>query len=330
MDQFWAFLGDYWWLVFPFMGVIGWVGSAWERGARLRHKRRLEVMHAKAELKAAQAAARGKPVAAASLPSVTSATATTIGAPAESPHRETQASQLERLFATHDSVTARWLEYELDVAKTIAFPAMSDGRQPLTAAFLRAKRIADGLRPASSKARLTKEQLAEYRNAVADFEVAFDVAERDARRLRDSQFSEVERKRLETAKQLLTVAVDEAATPAERQLAYRRVREELDGLISVSDEAIEVLEKKVMLELGTAQAGSRTTDAAAAARSTTAAPAEPGAEASAPPSQAGPPQPEPVELTRPSTAPPPPKTWPVPARGKGDSPGRVIHPKPQR
>ena len=47
----------------------------------------------------------------------------------------------------------------------------------------------------------------------------------------------------------MTVAVDEAATPAERQLAYQRVREELDGLISLSDEALDVLEKKVALEI---------------------------------------------------------------------------------
>ena len=77
------------------------------------------------------------------------------------------------------------------------------------------------------------------------------MAERDARRLKDSSFTDVERKRLDTAKQLLTIAIDEAATPAERQVAYRRVREELDGLISLSDEAIEVLEAKVSLELTT-------------------------------------------------------------------------------
>lgn len=306
MEAFWNFAGDFWWLVFPLIGVLGMVGNAWERGARLRHKRRLEVMHAKAELKAAQAAARGRAVPAAQLPAVTSPTATTIGAPAGTTSRETQTTQLERLLATHDAVTARWLEYELDVAKIIAFPAMSDGRQPLTAAFLRAKRIADGLRPASAKARLPKEQLAEYRNAVADFEVAFDVAERDARRLRDSSFTEVERKRLETAKKLLTVAVDEAATPAERQLAYRRVREELDGLLSISDEAIEVLENKVMLEL----------DPAAEKKSPDAAPL-----------------PQPADHPRPSTTPPPPRpaaTWPVPSRDNGDAPGRVIHPKPHR
>ncbi|WP_349425788.1 hypothetical protein [Microbacterium sp. LWS13-1.2] len=323
------FLGDFWWLVFPLIGVVGMVGNAWERGARRRHQRRIEVMHAKAELKAAQAAARGKAVAAASLPPISGQTA--VPEPTAAP-RETQVTQLERLFATHDGVTARWLEYELDVAKIIAFPAMSDGRQPLTAAFLRAKRIADGLRPPSPKARLSKEQLAEYRNAVADFEVAFDVAERDARRLRDSSFTEVERKRLDTAKKLLTVAIDEAATPAERQLAYRRVREELDGLLSISDEAIEVLENKVMLELGPTTSTSTSTTDTPSAGTPTAAPASAPA---APPASAPAPAPEPIAEPlpapkRPSTTPPAAATWPVPSRGSGDAPGRVTHPKPHR
>ena len=84
---------------------------------------------------------------------------------------------------------------------------------------------------------------------MTDYEVAFDLAERDARRLKDSTFSTAERKRLDTAQQLLAVAVDQAATPAERQVAYRRVREELDGLISLSDDAVDRLEKKVALEI---------------------------------------------------------------------------------
>ena len=330
MEPFFEFLRDFWWLAFPAFGLLAALGNAWEQSTRRRHKRRLEVMHAKAELKAAQAAARGKAVPAASLPSVDAGSITqsvsdevAVGRGAAAPVRETQATQLERLFATHDAVTARWLEYELDVAKIIAFPAMSDGRQPLTAAFLRAKRIADGLRPASAKARLSKEQLTEYRNAVADFEVAFDVAERDARRLRDSSFTEVERKRLDTAKKLLTVAIDEAATPAERQLAYRRVREELDGLISISDEAIEVLENKVMLELGPTTA----TPPAATPTSEPVAPAAPPPTPTPTPEAVAEPLPAPK---RPSTTPPAAAQWPVPARGTGDVPGRVTHPKPHR
>jgi hypothetical protein len=303
VEPLFTFVGSYWWLVFPAMGVMASVGSAWERGARRRHRRRLEVLKAKAELKAAQAAARGRtgPVTIAATATAPLSMATTI------PHASTTfaagstAAQLERLFASHDQVTSRWLEYELDVAKIIAFPAMSDGRQPLTAAFLRAKRIADGLRPASAKAKLTKEQLSEYRNAVADFEVAFDVAERDARRLKDSSFTEVERKRLDTAKNLLSIAVDQAATPAERQLAYKRVREELDGLISLSDEAIEVLEIKVALQLD------------------------------APVSATSAPQPEKVREPQPEKPPAPGARehapWPVPARNADTAPGRVIHPK---
>lgn len=271
----------FWWLIFPVMGMAGGAYKAWERGAKARHQRRLELLKAKGELRAGHTA----------------------------PHAGGDASpqaQLERLFAAHDDVTARWLEYELDVSKLIAFPAMSDGRQPLTAAFLRAQRVADGLRPASAKTRLSPEQLAEYRAAVTDYEVAFDVAERDARRVKDSSFTEAERKRLDTAKQLLTVAVDQAATPAERQLAYRRVREELDGLLLLSDEAIDELEKKVSLEI-TSGEGPGTRKPAVAP------------ESAAPPS----PAPEPMPAPRASAAP---RTPPA----STTAPGRVIRPRPDR
>lgn len=311
LGQLWQ---GYWWLVFPLgagaVAVAGKIGSAWERAAKRRHTQRLELLKAKAELKAIS---RGRsPIAQRVTDAVDAGMGTASGSSGES-----QATQLARLFATHDGVTARWLDYELDVAKLIAFPAMSDGRQPLTAAFLRAQRVADGLRPASPKTRLTPAELSEYRNAVADYEVAFDVAERDARRLRDSTFSDAERKRLETAKQLLSIAIDQAATPAERQIAYRRVREELDGLISLSDDAIEVLETRVALELAA------TTDAA-----TSDAAAGPVPAASAP-DRDGPAAPPPNP--RPSATPPgapAAKPWPVPARGADTAPGRVTRPKP--
>jgi len=224
-----AFLASHWWLWFVFGGSI--VGgargiAAWSsRAARRRHKRRLEIIRAKAEARA---------LAAQPLP-----------AGVEESDTRSRADRLRRLMDAHDDVTRRWLDYELDVAKVIAFPTMSDGREPLTAAFLRAKKAADGLRPASADARVDADELAEYRDAVHDYEVAFDVAEQEARRVRDSGFTEAERKRLERAQQLLQVAVDQSATAAERQLAYKRVREELDGLISLSDAAVEVLEKKV-------------------------------------------------------------------------------------
>lgn len=230
MDGFWAFAGNYWWLVFPLFGLASAASGSFAAASKRRHKHRLEIMKAKAELTAARAAAKR---------GVGSASAAEVEAPSQS-----LADQLDDLRAVHDEVTHRWLDYELDVAKLIAFPSMSDGRDPLTAGFLRAKKVADRARPADS-VKPSADQVREYRRAVTDFEVAFDLAEREARRVRDSGLTDAERKRLATASRMLAVATDEAATPAERHLAYQRVREEIDGLIALSDEAVEVLEKKV-------------------------------------------------------------------------------------
>lgn len=245
MDEFfrgfWDFAQHYWWLVFPLMGVAGGVAKRLDWNAKRRHERRMEAMRLKAELKTAELEARG--IAKRRGPTIIDTTASV--APND---------LLDRLFAEHDQITARWLDYELDVSKLIAFPAMSDGRQPLVAAFLRAKKTADALRPASADANVTEKQVAEYLDAVGAYAVAFEVAEKDARRLRDSTFTEPERKRLERAQQLLKVAVDESATQAERNVAYKRVRDELDGLILLSDDAVEVLEKQVARELPSAPA----------------------------------------------------------------------------
>ena len=86
---------------------------------------------------------------------------------------------LERLRARHDALLARWMEYETDAARAIAFPGMSDGRQPATAAFLAALERARDVRPRPD--RVTAEEFAVYRAAVDDLERTFDVAERAAR-----------------------------------------------------------------------------------------------------------------------------------------------------
>lgn len=239
IQGFWNFAQHYWWLIFPIMGMAGGAAKAWERSSKRRHERRLETLRMKAQLKTAEIEARALTQQARRRgPSVVDTTASV--APND---------LVARLFSEHDEITARWLDYELDVAKLIAFPAMSDGRQPLTAAFLRAKKTADALRPASANAKVSEQQVTEYLQAVGDYAVAFEIAEKDARRLRDSTFTEPERKRLDRAQQLLKVAVDESATQAERNVAYKRVREELDGLILLSDDAVTVLEKQVAREI---------------------------------------------------------------------------------
>jgi hypothetical protein len=97
-------------------------------------------------------------------------------------HAATSADPLpiERLFSAHDAVVARWMSYETDAAKAIAYPQLSDTSQPATLAFLRAYREAQQLRPASARERIPPERYLAYRDAVRALEAAFDEAERQA------------------------------------------------------------------------------------------------------------------------------------------------------
>jgi len=229
MDALLGFIGSYWWLGFVVAGpIVGIVGSAkgwWQEREELTHKRKIELIEAKARAQALTGSVDPEAV--------------------EKADSAGRAQRIERLMETHDEVSRRWLEYELDASKLIAFPTMSDGRDPNTGAFLRAKKVADSLRPTSAQERVDAETYAEYRDAVHDFEVAFDVAEQEARRVRASGFTEAERQRLDRAQHMLNVAVDQSATAAERQTAYRRVREELDGLIVISNAADEELRRRI-------------------------------------------------------------------------------------
>ncbi|MEV4774006.1 hypothetical protein [Microbacterium sp. LWH12-1.2] len=87
---------------------------------------------------------------------------------------------LERLHAAHDAVTARWMQYETDAARQIAYPAMTDIKRPATAAYLRAAGHASELRRGAT-GKVTPTAFAAYRDAVADLERAFDVAEHAAK-----------------------------------------------------------------------------------------------------------------------------------------------------
>ncbi|MGO4453637.1 hypothetical protein [Arthrobacter sp. RAF14] len=235
MDSIWGFLAAFWWLIFPLSAVgAGW----WRRfsqAGEIRHRRQMELERLRAGLppESRSDGAQEQPV----------------GEPQEDARpAATQAQDIARLLADHDAVNARWLEYELDVARMIDFPGMSDVREPLTVEYLKAKRLADSLRPVGQE-ELSREDLQAYRDAVLAYGHAFDVAERNAQRLKDSAFSAEERERLSRARQLLNIAVDPGSTAPERQAAYRRVRKELDGLIAVPQTAFSALERQIAAAL---------------------------------------------------------------------------------
>jgi hypothetical protein len=143
-----------------------------------------------------------------------------------------QWSALRRVIEEHGRTDARWLEYELDFAKLLDFPLMTDLRDPLTIGFHKAKLRADFLRPVKAEDLLDdRDTAAQYRAAVEDYVSAFNVAEAEAIRRRRGDFSRDDQQRIARAQNLLRVAADSAAAPQERQKAFDLARNELDGLI---------------------------------------------------------------------------------------------------
>ncbi len=143
-----------------------------------------------------------------------------------------QWGSIKRVVEKHSRTDARWLEYELDVAKLLDFPLMTDMRNPLTMDFHKAKLRADLLRPVKAEDLLDdREAAGQYLAAVQDYVTAFNVAEAEAIRRRRNDFSQEGQQRIARAQSLMRVASDSAATPQERQHAYDLARKELDGLI---------------------------------------------------------------------------------------------------
>ena len=226
MEQFWRFVGSFWWLIFPLGGVIGGGIKGLQEWDERRRRDKIEL----ARIKYGQA---------------------TQSPPAPRPARfgRITDADVQRLLAEHDEVRRRWLSYELDVAKLIDYPMMSDMRETLTVEFHRARRNADGLRPSNPKDLRDADRFVSYRTAVQDLAVAFDAAEREARRRRTADFTDTEREVLARAKHLIALAEDRGASREERQTAYRRAMRELEGLIVVPEEASEALEQRIAGQL---------------------------------------------------------------------------------
>ena len=145
-----------------------------------------------------------------------------------------QRRELKKVLKQHDETDARWLDYEIDVAKLLDFPLMTDMGNPLTMEFHKARRRADLLRPDNADDLVgDREAQLDYRDAVHDYVTAFDVAEAEAVRLRRSGFSDADQQRIARAQNLLRLANDDAATPQERQSAYARAQLELDGILAL-------------------------------------------------------------------------------------------------
>jgi hypothetical protein len=218
------FAANFWWLVFPLGGVIGGGVRAIAAANERRADRRLERYRLKQQAKIAIAEASGR----------------------KRNNQEGYRREIAKLLAVHDQTDARWLEYEIDIAKLLDFPLMTDMRNPLTVAFHKAKRQAELLRPERPEDLVSdRNARLDYRDALHEYVSAFEIAEAEAIRRRRSDFSADDQQRLARAQHLLQLAQDTAASPQERQNAYTRAGKELDGLIVLPAPARASIERRI-------------------------------------------------------------------------------------
>lgn len=164
--------------------------------------------------------------------------------------KNTNVDTWKTLIAKHREICADWASYELDAVKILDFPLMTDMREPATLALHKALKHALSLEPKDIRSvKFVDAATSPFSLAVNDLDVAFHAAEAEAHRVVWSRFSSDERRRLATAKNLLRIAMDSAASDSERQMAYKRVFKELEGLIRIPDQAVLALEKSHMLSL---------------------------------------------------------------------------------
>ena len=157
---------------------------------------------------------------------------------------------LRRVLEEHSRTDKRWLDYELDFAKLLDFPLMTDMRNPLTIGFHKAKLRADFLRPVKAEDLLDdREAAAQYLSAVEEYVTAFNVAEAEAIRRRRNDFSLDGQHRIARAQNLLRVASDPAAAPQERQNAYDLACKELDGLVVLPSTTQASIEREISGEI---------------------------------------------------------------------------------
>jgi hypothetical protein len=222
------FAGNFWWLIFPLGGVIGGGVRAVAAANERRAQRRLERYRIKQQTKVALAEASGR------------------ARNNEAAYKREMTKVLER----HDHTDSRWLDYEVDIAKLLDFPLMTDMRDPLTMGFHKARSHADWLRPDNVDDILgDRTAQLEYRDAVGEYVAAFDIAESEAIRRRRSDFSAEAQERLSRAQHLLRLATNDGATPQERQTAYARARKELDGLLVLPAATRASIERKIAGEI---------------------------------------------------------------------------------
>ncbi len=144
-------------------------------------------------------------------------------------------------------VDQKFLEFDRDLELLLRYPMLRDYRQPETVAVVEAMTLCRPLATDEPPADVADIDGTEFAQAVRTYEARFATAMAVARQANRSRLSRQEQESLRLARQLLAVAQDSGASPAERRSAYERVIKTLRGFLTIDDTAVQQLETSVPL-----------------------------------------------------------------------------------
>lgn len=153
----------------------------------------------------------------------------------------------DQVINRYKRVVDSWIEYEVDILKVLEYPLMSDITCVHTANFHRAMNNAQMYKPSDTPSMPVEES--RFFKAVQELEIAFATAEQNAKKSRWSSLDSKQKQSLKTGKSLVSIALDEGASLAERQSAYKQARVKLEGVVFLPERAIEQIEHTVRLEI---------------------------------------------------------------------------------
>lgn len=168
-------------------------------------------------------------------------------APKIDPRQENR-EQWDRLFAQHDEAIETWADYELNLELALKYPLVTDVSNPLVMSMLKAMNRASMSRPKQANEDQSPVGTP-YSDAVIEFTTTLRSVIHAAKKAAWSNFTPAEKRRLDKAAQMLKMAQNAAASPHERQVAYRRVMTEIEGLIVLPAVPLAELEGRILKEI---------------------------------------------------------------------------------
>jgi carbonic anhydrase/acetyltransferase-like protein (isoleucine patch superfamily) len=148
--------------------------------------------------------------------------------------------ELSDVMVAFNDIKDNIASYETDIVKLIKYPVMADRTDPFTRAMVKAVNIANRLS--------RKPESTAFEDAVSELEDAFLAAESNALKLAATEIPEQGIKKLQKAKDMLSIASNEASSEQEKKVSFHQAFKQLEGVIAVPEVAVDTFRVKIGLK----------------------------------------------------------------------------------